>query len=234
MPLPKWIDSAEVHRRLVAGEHHEAIAAALGVERSTIGYWRQRLGLPKATRRRVDRDRVRELHAQLLSYADIGDAIGCSVTTVRNVVREIGLVPHGKRSVSFKRKMSDHFRRRCVAAGVASLRQLVPDDPHWANTRRLCERYGLPDDIRRVQVRVILALAAGPLPADQLADACGRNQRKAGGYHRFNMPSCPGGNYLTDLCKRGLLAAVKRPNRPTIYLLAAHCLDLLARAKESP
>lgn len=234
MPPPKGIDPAEVRRRLLAGEHHEAVAAALGVKRSSVSYWRRRLGLPKVSRRTVDRDRVRALHARLLSYADIGAAVGCSVTAVKKVVRELGLTPHGKRSVSFRRKMAAHFRRRCAAAGVASLRHLAPEEPHRANTRRLCRRYGLPDDLKRVEVRAVVALAAGPLAADVLADRCGRNQRKQGGYHRFNCPTCDSGNYLTDLCRRGLLAAVKRPNRPTVYLLTAAALDLLARAKEFP
>lgn len=233
MPTPNKLDPAEVARRLAAGGRVGAMAADLGVTHATVRYWLDKLRRSAAPRARIDRGRVAALHAERLSSTDIAAALGtCSAVGVRKVLRELGLPAWGKRSVSFKRKQSAAYHARFAALGVPGLVHLHPF-AHRRKTAAVCRRYGLPEDLPRAQVRAVVELAAGPADADALADRCGRSQGKRG-YNRWNSGAAASGNHLTDLCRRGLLAAGKRPDRPTVYLLTARCLDLLARAKESP
>lgn len=131
---------------------------------------------------------------------------------------------------------ADLMRQR-HAAGVLAVR----DAAVAARRADLAARYGLPADLPPAQVEAVLALAAGPLTADALADRCGRARRPChrSGYARFGCPTAAGKNHLTALRRRGLVAYLARCRGKGngggrgvgVYLLTAAAMDLLT-AKE--
>lgn len=231
MPTLNKIRPDRVRAMLASDTPPAALASALGVSHSSVSYWRKKLGLPPADQRTISRKRVAELHARGWADEAIAAELGCHRTGVGKVRRSLGLPAHRSKSETFAPKMRAHYLRRTAAAGVRSLRQLNPD-AYRRNSRSLARRYGLPDDLFRVQVRVVLALAGGPRTAAQLAGDTGRGQPRINGYHRFGCPHCPSGNYLTDLVRRGIVLAVRQPGRrPTrTYLLTAAAIDMLSAA----
>lgn len=124
-------------------------------------------------------------------------------------------------------------RRAAVAAQHRTLGLANPNDLRRRSHRAFAGRYGLPGDLRPAQVRMVLALLAGPLTLPELKDAIGAPPSSSL-THNENKTT-----YQADLVGRGLLARV-----PTAfagagprfrYLLTAACLDLLAAApKETP
>lgn len=229
MPTPGKVDRARMAALLAEGAAPAAIAAELGVGHAAVSYWRARLGHPPCRRwSKCDPARLRELHA--LGWADqaIADAFGCLRGAVTKMRRRLGLPAHRHRSATFAAKMRAHFERRTREAGTRGLRAIYPG-AYERNSADLARAYGLPADLFRAQVRVLLALADGPRTAALLADAAGRGRRHIDGYHRFNVPSCPGGNYLADLRRRGLIALVGK----SLWTLTPLAMDLMT-AKEEP
>lgn len=91
--------------------------------------------------------------------------------------------------------------------------------------------YGLPIDLTPRQVRVLLALAGGPLCGRSLLNAIGSKSRGCNPAAAFNGRGKP--NELATLRRRGLLAAYttrrdgQRGGWRTVYHLTPECLDLL-------
>lgn len=222
------LDPEQVRQLLTESRGRIApVARALGANHSTICYWRVKLGIPKGDRgRKADPARVRELHACNLSDTDVAAQLGCTSSAVAACRVRLGLPPNGKSSASYVAKMRAHYRNRCLAVGVRSLRSLNPDTCSDAR-KRLAAQYGLPTDLYPQQVRIVLILTAGPLTAAQIADQIGRGMRGVNPYHRLNCAGCAGGNYLGDLCRRGLVAHIA-DGKTRVYSLTATALELLS------
>lgn len=151
----------------------------------------------------IDRTLVARLHAAGHADAAIGRAVGCTPQSATRVRRRLGLPrnPHPCRGVPNPGKAARALARR------------------QAKYAALAAAYGLPADLRPTQVRMVVAMAAGPLPLARL-------------------PGCrqQGGLSLTaDLIRRGLVAYLHRADRgpgygrrrPGLYALTAAALDML-------
>jgi hypothetical protein len=159
---------------------------------------------------------------------EIAAALGTDRKSARNYRLRLGLPSRWDRAADAKAR---------VAAGWLAHRDRVLA----ARRAELAARYGLPADLPPAQVRVVLALAGGPLPAAALADRCGRADRPCypTPFHRFNCRVVPGRNHLSALVRRGLVARTEvtrgkgngRGRGPGVYLLTAAAMDLLT-AKE--
>ncbi len=230
MPQSNRLDGPEVRRRLLGGESVTALAAEYGVCPATISYHRRVAGLPPTVKWwKVDPALVRELHAAGRSDQEIAGEIGAAYFAVRRARQRLGLPALGKKTERYRTLQKANFARRQAANGCGLRGTAKAREGYERNSRALAESYGLPPDLRRVQVRVLIALSAGPLHSDALADACDRGQRQYSGYHRFNQGTVPGGNYLADLRRRGLIAQSRRGRR-SVYFLTPVCIDLLAAA----
>lgn len=125
---------------------------------------------------------------------------------------------------------SDWLRIKAARLGVPSIACLR--SRYWReDAAALAARYGLPADLHPLQVRALVALAAGPRSPESLARACGVNAAR--GYRAFNADRV---NLLSDLARRGLVAKVQesrgwRAGRvPAVYLLTAAAMDMLGAA----
>lgn len=178
---------------------------------------------------KVDTDAVRRLWQAGLTDTAIAAALEWDRKTVRRNRRLIGLPPRHSPAALIRRQ------------DVASL--LQSRDAAQARKRAdLARRYGLPDDLRPAQVEILIALAAGPLTAAQLADRCRRADRPCykDAFHRFQCPRAAGGNYLTELRRRGLVAYMAinrgrgsgRGRGAGLYLLTAETMRLLTSTQE--
>lgn len=236
-PFPK-IDPDDILRRLRAGDRTNKIASDLGVPPSRISYWKRKFGFPRTfSPPKFDHGLVRVYHAQGYSDADIAAAVGLKgVARIGRIRRRMGLTANGRhsaRSVAKRRAIGlAHKARRLASGGPASLYSL-DGERYRRQSRQLAARYGLPEDLPRVAVGVVVALASGPRTARQLARELRRPSTNPLHYHRFDCShrcGLPAKNYLTGLCRLGLVSAVKRRRGETTYLLTPHALRLLAGA----
>lgn len=233
MGTNRKLDPDRVRALLIAsGGRVSGVARTLGVSHTTIFYWREKLGIAKGDRgRKAHPDRVRELHARNLSDADVAAELGCTRVAVKRARVKLGLPPNGKQSRSFVEKMRANYRRRTVGLGITTLRQLNPGKRE-KETAELAAQYGLPTDLLRLQIRIILELVSGPRTAGELADAVGRTMRaQKNPYHRLNHSPCQGGNYITNLLRRGLVTWVDQ-GKARVYMLTPMAMEMLASAKE--
>lgn len=179
-------------------------------------------------RAKVDVPAVRRFWEAGLNDGEIADRLGWDRGTVRKNRRLAGL--------PVRYTPAEQIRRQGLA-GLIRRR----NEANAARRSELAGRYGLPGDLAPTQVLAVVALAAGPLTAGELADRCGRSDRPCHRtpFHRFQCPTAAGGNHLTELRRRGLVAYVPR-NRGDgggsgrgagVYLLTAAAMDQLARAR---
>lgn len=222
---------ARIRALFAAGKRVRDVELETGLAHSTVVYWSRKLGFDAFQRDQGKRPRLAALHAAGKVDSEIAAELGCTVTNVRQMRVRMGLPAHGKDSASFKARMGAAYRRRTAAAGVASLRQLIGTGL-GTYSRRLAARYGLPGDLRKFQVRIVLALIAAPKTEHALADELGRGQCRsaayARGYHRFNHASLRSGNYLTDLERRGLVVRARRGPDDVLLGLTPLALGMLA------
>lgn len=173
---------------------------------------------------KTDTEAVRSLHAAGRNDSQIAAVLGWDRGTVGQMRRRLGL------PVAFDRATQGRkFVRLAIATRL---------DRMDTARREFAARYGLPSDLKATQVDVILVLLDGPATAEMLAERCSRG--KGGsyrpGFDRFRCdPRSGRNNYLTDLCRRGLITRI--PGRRGkgngsgwgfgLYMLTAACLDLL-------
>jgi len=182
------------------------------------------------------RGRVRRWWALQVSDAEMARRLGVGPRTVCTMRARLGLpswYARGRLNAAQRAARREAMLAALARAGSESLRQRGRGT---AARRRadLAGRYGLPPDLFVTQIRATLALAGGPMTASQLAAALGL---RPGGYRSFTTPQTRG-NYLTDLCRRGLVARVPvdrgRGNRSgrgeSLYLLTPLAMGLLAAA----
>jgi hypothetical protein len=178
-------------------------------------------------------DRVRALHAEGLLDRQIAGLMADTFQSgdegrgqVRQIRDRLGL-PANRRS-----SHAVAARRRGLTEQLRTLGLENPNDLRKRAHRQFAERYGLPPDLRPVQVRMILALVNGPLTLAELKEAIGARP-ESGLLHNES-----GTSYQANLIRRGLVAsiptgiagAVKGPR--VRYMLTAACLDLLAANQE--
>lgn len=184
---------------------------------------------------RPNRDRIVAEHAAGRLQREIAKLIGVSRKTVERHCRKLGLRPHGKRAAVCRELARQTMAATLARHGVTHLRAVNPPEARQREeAAQLAKAYGLPGDLRPIQVAVVLSLTGGGRTAAELADLL-RRRRARSGYHRFNAPKVPGGNYLTDLRRRGLVALIGRHNGAGqgsgraggLYLLTPPAMQLL-------
>lgn len=190
------------------------------------------------TARKVDPDRLLALRQQGLLDVELCRVFGVTRKVIEKWRKRLGLpgFTRGPRLPSTRAKLAASYRRQMAAAGVRCINDLNPD---WRRKKAtdLARRFGLPAELWGTQVRIVLALAAGPMTAATLARVLGR-KRQPNPFHSLNCRQVPGGNYLTDLCRRGLVAYSPRTRgegngsgrAEGLYWLTVPCL---ARLKEA-
>ena len=154
----------------------------------------------------------RPLHAAGLTDAAAAAAIGVSDATVCSARARLGLPRNGVSPAGLARR-----RARSAAQGRANAGRRAFD----------AAGYGLPAGLYAVQVRIVLALASGPMTKAGIAAAAGLTARTVGSSGRV----C----WLPDLQARGLVASLRQPGRtPNLYFLTAAAVAALTAGTESP
>lgn len=185
--------------------------------------------------RKIDLAALRASHAAGQDDVQIAAAQGVDRHTVMKWRWRLGLeaVP---RTDAARAKLSEANRRQVERAGVRSARQCGPNR-YVAASRKLAGQYGLPSDLRPVQVAILVALSAGPRTAASLADAVGRGPSRQSEFHRFNFPKVPGGNYLTNLRRRGLIEMIAQGRTngsgrgQSLFFLSGMAMDLMTQRR---
>ncbi len=180
--------------------------------------------------RLLDYDELRRLHAAGLTDRQMAERMAVGLDAVRSARQRFRLKPHdGRACPDYRRRLGDAVRAAHAAAGnagPAKARRLKAE-----RRAELATRYGLPADLKPVQVAVLVALSGGPLVIGELADVCGQRPAFVKDFDRFNHSGVRGKNYLTNLRQRGLVASVRYDRRrDAVYTLTAACMDLLSGA----
>lgn len=230
---PRPTDPDQLRALFARGARSCEVRERTGLSHAAIKYWRDKLGFVGPTRDRGRREDLRRLHAEGKVDREIAAALGCTPGNVRVMRNRMGLKPHGK-GERFSRLHAEHYRRRCAAAGVTSIRQMA-DCGIGKAARQFATRYGLPEDLPKLAVRIVVELAGGPLTANALGDRVGRAAHhydgKWRGYKRFNHVKCPSGNYLSDLKSRGLIVRTPVKDGEALWALTPLALSLLASVR---
>ena len=153
----------------------------------------------------------RPLHAAGLSDTDAAAALGVSRTAAANARRRLGLPQTaGPFAASAAAKRAGHAAK--IGHGNAGRRAFAAAD------------YGLPAALYAAQVRIVVALAAGPTTRAGIAARAGLTAKSVG--------ACGIGgrvHWLRDLRDRGLVASSGRRGRhQSIYFLTPAALAALA------
>lgn len=166
---------------------------------------RQLAGLRRcaALRRKVDPARLREWHAAGWTDRRVADETGASIQAVYQTRKALGLPCN---------------RNPIRGDGGATIRRIA--ESRKRARARLAESYGLPPDISPRAVRILLALAGGPLARRELAAAVGDAE-----YGRTS--------YFARLCwkllARGLI--VRMVGRRSTYFLSPEAMDRLTKGR---
>lgn len=228
-------DEERMVRELYASHTADQIAVALyGTDAKILRVRKlvEKLGLRKWPQWSSDvLDRVRALHAKGLTDSQIARRMGREFRDGddgRLQVRHIRLRLNLPANVDTKPACA--ARRRAVRRQFQTLGLSNPNELRQRAHRRFAAQYGLPEDLRPAQVRMVLALLEGPLTLPQLKEAIGA-RADSGLIHNERKTT-----YQADLVGRGLAARVPngvggRTKGPrALYMLTAACLDLLASA----
>ena len=175
-------------------------------------------------------DRIPGLVAAGLTDPEVAAALGVHPDYAQKLRRRLGLPPNRVADTPAGRE-----RRRAVLARTRERhggRLAPPHDAHRPRREAVARRYNLPPDLPLTQVRVLLALAGGPLPVAELAARVKPTRAGAPPYKRFAQGKVAGKNHLAALCRRGLVGRLRGRSSCT-YFLTLTALGLLTRT-ESP
>lgn len=125
-------------------------------------------------------------------------------------------------------------KRRAVENQLKTLGLESPTQLRTMAFRKLAERYGLPPELKPVQVRIVLALLSGPKTLPEIKAAIGKSPKF--GMHCNASVHSADSSYTAVLAERGLIFSVsfgsggrtRGPRRR--YALTAACLELLSQA----
>lgn len=167
------------------------------------------------------------MHTAGASDRLISRRLGVGFSAVRSARRRLGMSPNdGRADPEYRRHLADAVRAVHAAngnRGPAKARAVQAD-----MRAGLAIRYGLPADLKPVQVLIVLALSSGPLTAGRLGDACDRRPANVKDYDRFNHSYVPGKNYLADLRRRGLVVSIRSgPQADAVYSITPLCMELM-------
>lgn len=221
------VDPDELLKMFNAGEPSSAIRKRFGISTTNLTYWKRKLGLPATQWRKCNPDAVRRLASDGKTDREIAEALGVGADRVGVIRRRMG-VDHnnGRASAEYRAARSEQLKRRIATGQVHAARRRA-----FAIARSaLARRYNLPEDLLPVQVQIVVALAAGPMQVNELADRLNRGPAR-NGYARFFYPKAPGGNLLVGLRAKGLIFST-RTRYGALYCLTPRCMDLLSGAKD--
>lgn len=237
-PRP-WADADDdVLRREYPGGDVTALARRLGRSRKAVMF-RARRHLGLWHREPVDTAAVLELVRGGATDRQAAERAGCSKEYVTQLRHRHRLPANREpKSAATRAKLRAAMEATRRKYGVTSLRALDPGVVPRRNAE-LARRYGLPEGLVPTQVRVLLALAAGPKTADALLAAVGKGPPRTGSaYHAFNYPKLPGRNHLVDLKRRRLICRWDPPGKATkgkgkpagVYALTLKAISLMKQA----
>lgn len=177
--------------------------------------------------------RLKPLWEEGRGIKSIARTLGVSRVTLRRWLAQLGWVNTRARSLPIRRAT---YYANAAANAVRALAQI--NGQRWrAEAAELARRYGLPEDLHPIQVRVLVALAGGPKGVRDLASAA-TNRNPDRGFGAFNTPARPWrGNLLTDLAKRGLIVKVQsyrafgQGRNPAVYLLTPTAMVLMSQGE---
>lgn len=176
--------------------------------------------------------RLRRLHGEGKSGADIGRELGCCGATACKYRRQLGL-PDNRSHPRQRRKYAELLKAR-LAAGSP-----LPIDVRWAECRGFPVEHGLPPGLPVRCVQIVLLLAErGPMDRRALCEAMGMTWR---GSRASLKTHYRGGSYMAHLQAEGLVYRLARcvskgrtptgrgtvDNRPGLYTLTPYCVTLL-------
>lgn len=146
--------------------------------------------------------KVAELNAQGWSDQEVADAIGISRRSIRNYRDKLGLEPNG-RNERYRKRVSENTRRQLEKAGVSSLAGLKS-----LEVKKYVRSLGWPDTLSLGSAFILeLLYTRGPMTRRQLSEATGfrwKGTRKSLCNNRV-----PGGSYLAELQRAGLVVRLK-------------------------
>lgn len=182
----------------------KAIAAQLGKSETSIHQLRQRLGMSEK-RKPFDaafQQLARDKYALGWSDAEIASVTGHDRHAIGGWRKRLGLANNAL-SEHRRRRVAEVTRRQLARKGFASLAM-----ERVSAFKRYARQYGWPEDLRPRQVRMLNAmLRHGPMTRRQLAEAIDMPWK---GTHKSLVGNVPGGSYLADLMRRGLVVSLGR------------------------
>lgn len=229
-------DDKRLLRRRYGVDPTAALAGRLG--RTAKAVYLMAVKLRPSTRRmrwtpRADA-KLRRLNAAGLPDGRVAAELRCDRHTVAGRRKALGLPSnqHGHHAANRLREKATEQLGRLGLRSMGELRVKA-----WGD---LAERYGLPRELNPTAVRVVLALAGGPMTRRQIVAALGRAWKTAnGGRNNLSAAKKPGGSYPGWLVSLGLIARVPRyersgrrgtTQRESVYVLTAAATDRLAAA----
>ncbi len=199
--------------------------------------------MPRPRLNEADRHRLTRWWAAQVSDPEIARRLGCDPTVVCRMRRKLGLKSwygtryHGVASPATRDKARSVVRARLAAAGVTNLSQLSHEPRGTKARRQLASRYGLPADLHKMETRIVVALANGPLDLGQLLDVLGKRRWRSPDLIRaFSYRKVAGGNYIVSLIRRGFVVRVRTTRGlgagsgqgPGVYLLTPFAMNMLS------
>lgn len=166
------------------------------------------------------KSRIRTWHARGWSDSEIAAKVGRDRRSVGEMRVRLGLEANGNNERR-RRKVSERTKQQCEKAGVANLAEVRSE-----SFKGVARRLGWPDHLSLRAVQILETLyQLGPMTRRQLAPAVGmrwRGSRKTFGNNRV-----PGGSYLAELQRAGLVIrlekAITHPgkgNHEDLYMVA--------------
>lgn len=204
-----WTDAERATlRRLYGRVLARDLAAELGRTVKSVHQAAVTLGLERQHRGTVDDAAIRDLHALGLTDAAIGERLGLWRKSVMYARWRLGL-PRNKGGEWHRRQVAARTRVQCDAAGLANAAEIRLEA--W---RKAARDAGWPESVNgRTTNPVFLAIldslwADGPATSRTLADRIGRPWK--GRSCKTWASNGPGGSYLAELVRDGLVANLGR------------------------
>lgn len=203
MRVPWHPDEDEVVRQHYRDCGATAVATCLGRSVPSVHARAHSLGVTRRRPPAIDYAKVKRLYRQELSDTEIARRLGHERHAISAWRRRNRLPEHGW-TERRRREVAARTREQLRRAGLPSLAAL-----RVKAFRDFAKRNGWSEDLLPREVQVLNALwERGPLTKRQLCEAIGMPWK---GTSRASLKSNgPGGSYVTDLMRRGLVVSLGR------------------------